>query len=103
MIQDVRMSGPTLKLLKLLVENPMEGHSGAAISKILKIGSGTLYPILQRLENAGWLDSEWEEIEPAAAGRPRRRFYKMTRQGQNKATQALAEFQTTAPGVLAWN
>src|SRR5439155_12302784 len=57
----VRMSGPTLKVLKMLVEHPQEGRSGAEISKLCSIGSGTLYPLLQRLENAGWLASEWED------------------------------------------
>src|SRR4051812_20051984 len=103
MTEKIRMSGPTLKLLKLLIERPKEGQSGAGISKVTKIGSGTLYPLLQRLENVGWLDSEWEDVEPSEAGRPRRRFYKLTRKGQAGAAKALAELQTNAPGVLAWN
>ena len=102
MTQKVRMSGPTLKLLKLMVEHPGEGRSGAEISKAAKIGSGTLYPLLQRLEAAKWLESVWEEIDPSEAGRPRRRFYKLTRQGQLAASRELAEVQTTDPGVLAW-
>jgi DNA-binding PadR family transcriptional regulator len=102
MARDVRLSGPTLRLLKVFVEKPLERHSGAEIARITNIGSGTLYPILQRLENAGWLKSEWESVEPSEAGRPRRRLYKLTGQGQNKATQALGELQTS-PGVLAWN
>jgi DNA-binding PadR family transcriptional regulator len=98
---NIRLSGPTLRLLKLMIEKPLEGRSGAGISKTLKIGSGTLYPLLQRLENAGWLKSEWEQLDPSQAGRPRRRYYKLTGEGQKQAVQALAEFQT-APGVLAW-
>jgi PadR family transcriptional regulator, regulatory protein PadR len=65
------------------------------------LGSGTLYPLLQRLENAGWLKSEWEEVDPSEAGRPRRRLYKLTGHGQTRAVRELAELQTTA-GVLAW-
>jgi PadR family transcriptional regulator PadR len=98
---NIRLSGPTLRLLKLMIEKPLEGRSGADISKTLKIGSGTLYPLLQRLENAGWLKSEWEQLDPSQAGRPRRRYYKLTGDGQKQAVQALAELQT-APGVLAW-
>ena len=52
MSQNLQMSGPTLKLLKLFVENPLQAQSGAEISKAAKIGSGTLYPLLQRLERA---------------------------------------------------
>jgi DNA-binding PadR family transcriptional regulator len=101
MANDIRLSGPTLRLLKMLIEKPLEGRSGADISKTLGIGSGTLYPLLQRLENAGWLKSEWEDIDPSEAGRPRRRYYKLTGEGQKQSVQALAELQT-APGVLAW-
>jgi PadR family transcriptional regulator len=101
MANNVRLSGPTLRLLKLMIDKPLEGRSGAYISKTLKIGSGTLYPLLQRLENAGWLKSEWEQLDPSKAGRPRRRYYKLTGEGQKQAAQALAELQT-APGVLAW-
>lgn len=101
MEHNIRLSGPTLKLLKMLIEKPLQGRSGADISKTLSIGSGTLYPLLQRLENAGWLKSEWEQLDPSQAGRPRRRYYKLTGEGQMQAVKALTELQT-APGVLAW-
>jgi PadR family transcriptional regulator PadR len=101
MADEVRMSGPTLKVLKLMLEKPREGRSGADISRSLKIGSGTLYPLLARLENASWVKSEWEQIDPVEVGRPRKRFYKLTGQGQTRARKALGELQT-APGVLAW-
>jgi PadR family transcriptional regulator PadR len=101
MNQNIRVTGHTLRLLKLMIDKPLEGRSGAEISKSLNVGSGTLYPLLQRLENAGWLKSEWEELDPSEAGRPRRRYYKLTGEGQKQAVQALAELQT-APGVLAW-
>jgi PadR family transcriptional regulator, regulatory protein PadR len=102
MVDKVRMSGPTLKLLKLLLESPQERRSGAAISKITKLGSGTMYPLLQRLEIAGWIEGEWEKAEPSEIGRPRRRLYKLTRSGQAAATKELAQYQTSAPGVPAW-
>jgi hypothetical protein len=59
---------------------------------------GTLYKALQRLEEAGLLQSQWEDPNIAAAdGRPRRRLYAVTGAGQ----QALASWQTRhgrAPG-----
>ncbi len=59
---------------------------------------GTLYKALQRLEEAGLLESQWEDPDIAAAeGRPRRRLYAVTGAGQ----QALAAWQTRqgqAPG-----
>jgi PadR family transcriptional regulator PadR len=98
----IRLSAPTLKVLKFLLEKPLLGRSGAELSRTLGIASGTLYPLLARLENAGWLNSEWETVDPSEAGRPRRRFYKLTGQGQTRASMALAELQTS-PGVLVWN
>jgi PadR family transcriptional regulator PadR len=94
--QDVRLTQPTLKVLRFLLETPREGRSGAEMSKATKVGSGTLYPMLARLEAAGWLSSEWEAIDPREAGRPRRRFYKLTGSGQNCAGAALEELQLVA-------
>jgi PadR family transcriptional regulator PadR len=99
--QDVRLTQPTLKVLRFLLEKPREGRSGAEMSRATKVSSGTLYPMLARLETAGWLSSEWEVIDPHEAGRPRQRFYKLTAVGQNKAHAALADLQMAA-GELSW-
>lgn len=102
MTSDIRMSGPTLKVLKMMIEKPRQRVCGAEISKGASIGSGTLYPLLQRLESAGWLKSEWEDIDASQEGRPRRRFYKLTGKGQTQASKELSAFQTS-PQVLSWN
>ena len=99
---NLRLTQPTLKVLRFLLEQPREGRAGAEISKVTKVGSGTLYPMLVRLEAAGWLNSEWEVINPSEAGRPRRRFYKLTAVGQTNGHAALADLQV-ATGELAWN
>jgi len=39
--------------------------------------SGVVYPILRRLEGAGRLVSSWEQVDPVAVGRPRRRVYQL--------------------------
>src|SRR4051794_37357317 len=98
---DVRLTQPALKVLRFLMETPREGRSGAEMSKATKVGSGTLYPMLARLEAAGWLTSEWEGIDPSEAGRPRRRFYRLTAVGQNSAREALVELQLVL-GAPAW-
>lgn len=102
MAEEVRVTTSILKVLKALLENPRQERSGADISRATGLGSGTLYPALSRLEGAGWLSSKWENIEPKKAGRPRKRFYRLTGEGQTRASRALAEVQT-APGVLQWN
>jgi PadR family transcriptional regulator PadR len=51
---------------------------------------GTLYKALARMEKAGWLTSDWEDADVAAAeGRPRRRLYSITAEGR----AALARFE----------
>lgn len=58
--------------------------------------SGTIHPILARLEQAGWLESRWEEIDPSEKGRPRRRYYRFTSDGAALACTALARAGTSA-------
>jgi DNA-binding PadR family transcriptional regulator len=53
--------------------------------KELGIGGGTLYPILQRFEDEKWLEARWEDADPRAEGRPRRRYYQITALGQEVA------------------
>ena len=48
---------------------------------------GTLYKALHRLEAAGLLASRWEELGPNHR-RPRRRLYRVTRDGQRALHQA---------------
>ena len=99
--QEVRLTQPTLKVLKLFVSAPREARSGAEISRAVNVGSGTLYPMLARLEAAGWLTSAWEAVEPREIGRPRRRLYRLSGVGYRNAHAALADLQV-APGELAW-
>ena len=95
------MSGPTLKVLAILMSSLRDELSGAEIGRETKLASGTLYPILLRLEHAKWLESRWETEDPKALGRPRRRFYRLTGLGQRKAK---AEFRSLQPafGRIAW-
>jgi DNA-binding PadR family transcriptional regulator len=62
------------------------------------LASGSLYPILVRLERAEWLVGAKEDIDPRAAGRPPRRYFKLTGLGERVARQRLAELaQEFAP------
>jgi Transcriptional regulator PadR-like family len=76
--------------------------AGSDISKQTGMLSGTLYPILMRLERARWLESEWENLDEGEAGRPRRRFYRFTGLGYNKSRAALAELGVPN-GRIEWN
>jgi PadR family transcriptional regulator, regulatory protein PadR len=102
MQNDVRLSAPTLRVLRWLLEKPLREVSGAEISRAVGVSSGTLYPLLARLERVSWLTSNWENVDPSKAGRPRRRFYKLTGPGQARALSALRELQLNS-GELVWN
>lgn len=65
--------------------------SGAEIARSTKLASGTLYPILMRLEDAGWVESRWEAEDPRELGRPRRRFYQVTGVGARMARSAFRD------------
>jgi len=90
--RNVRMSLQTLRVLEAFLEHPTDQLSGADVHQRCGIASGTLYPILLRLESAGWFVSRWETIDPAAAGRPRRRLYRLTSTGLRRATEVFASF-----------
>jgi PadR family transcriptional regulator, regulatory protein PadR len=100
-MSDPRITGPTLKVVGALAASPRVELSGAEISRATKLASGTLYPILFRLERAGWLESRWEEEEPKALGRPRRRLYHLTAEGARNANAAFEDVARIF-GRVAW-
>lgn len=92
-----RITGPTLKVLGMFLSRPIDRHSGIEISRATGLASGTLYPILFRLEEAGWLESEWEEVIPSEVKRPRRRLYLMTAVGESNARASFKEYFPRVP------
>lgn len=102
MTQEIRMSGPTLKVLRLMLERPSVPLSGASISKLTGYGSGTIYPLLQRLEGAQWITAKWENDDPSSLGRPRRRLYRLSKAGAAAAREALADFGIAFVGAHSW-
>lgn len=100
--RDPRLSHQTLQVLRLLLEEPRGSLAGSDILKRTRLLSGTLYPILLRLERAGWVESQWENLDPTEAGRPRRRYYSLTGVGHNKTNAALAQLGLQ-DGRPAWS
>ncbi len=100
-LNEPRMTTQTLKALGAILSATGGELSGAEISREVKLQSGTLYPLLMRLEQCGWLESRWETEDPHALGRPRRRYYKVTGIGQTRARAALRELEPLM-GRLAW-
>ena len=77
----MRMTIPTQLVLRFLLEEPGEERYGYEIGESAGLPSGTVHPILARLEGAGWLASTVEDVDATAAGRPARRYYRLTPDG----------------------
>jgi PadR family transcriptional regulator, regulatory protein PadR len=97
--QKPRMSSETLRILGAMLEDPLAWHYGLGLSEAAGIASGTIYPMLARLEKAGWLDSRWEEPAADEENRPRRRLYKLTGHGERAAMAELDEIAAVARRV----
>jgi transcriptional regulator len=73
-----------LLILRTIQQEPMHGW---AISQriqqqsreALQVGQGSLYPALQRLEQRGWIDSEWSATEQNR----RAKYYRLTKTGRS--------------------
>src|SRR5215213_6406509 len=85
----LRITGPLLKLIDVLLADPTANFWGFELMKATGLPSGTLYPLLARLEGMGWLESGWDESKESSG--PRRRYYRLTRDGASSARIAVAE------------
>jgi DNA-binding PadR family transcriptional regulator len=85
-----------------MVQHPTADFYGLELAKDAGIASGTIYPILRRLEDSGWVESSWEQIDPHEQGRPRKRLYRLTGLGAREARRHLARARTVfaSPGVV---
>lgn len=87
--KDPRLTLQSMKVLQVFLGNLSDSLSGSDIRKVSNLSTGTLYPILLRFEEAGWLESRWEKVNPSEVGRPRKRLYRITTSGQKRASQAF--------------
>jgi PadR family transcriptional regulator PadR len=88
-----RMTASVLKVAAALLADPTAERYGLQLMQATGLPSGTLYPILVRLERAGWVESRWEQADPAAEGRPARRYYRLTRDGAVEARREVTAMQ----------
>ena len=86
----VRMTGPLERLLRTMLADPSVPWHGYELMKNTKLASGTMYPMLARLEEQGLASSYWEVV-PAVAGRPPRKYYQLTGEGARVARERLAQ------------
>jgi PadR family transcriptional regulator, regulatory protein PadR len=88
-----RITMNQLKVLRVMLEDPTASYYGQQIGKAAGLSGGSLYPLLLRLEQAHVLASDWENVDPSEAGRPRRRLYWLTSEGAEYARRTLQEAQ----------
>jgi DNA-binding PadR family transcriptional regulator len=93
MANPLRVTAAVSKVLAAFLEDPEADRYGLDLMRASGHPSGTLYPILLRLQKAGWVEAHWEQIDPAAAGRPARRYYRLTPNGRVSAHTEIAALQ----------
>jgi PadR family transcriptional regulator PadR len=74
------------------------GHQhGFDVIAVTGLASGTVYPALRRLEDAGWLESRWEDHRAAQRElRPPRKYYEITKSGHAALAAALLRYRSLA-------
>jgi PadR family transcriptional regulator len=97
---DVIQGTLDLLILKTLSLQPLHGFGIARrveqVSRgVFKVNPGSLLTALQRLERAGWVDSEWHATENSR----RAKFYSLTRAGRKQLDTEAADWRRRAAAV----
>jgi PadR family transcriptional regulator, regulatory protein PadR len=80
------LSNQAVTVLEAIADARHEWSYGLEISKATGLKSGSLYPILMRLDERGMLESCW--LEPERPGRPPRHGYRITKAGLTALSEA---------------
>jgi len=91
-----------LLILKILALEPTHGWAVAQrISQmsgdVLQVGQSALYPALHKLEQHGWIESEWK----ASEANRRAKYYSITRTGRKALADEAANWERLAGAVTA--
>jgi PadR family transcriptional regulator, regulatory protein PadR len=95
------MTASLQRVLQAFLADPAAPRYGYDLMKVAGLPSGTLYPMLTRLEDQKLVSSAWET--PQAGGERPRRYYRLTGEGIAVARLELAQVragQARAPGRL---
>jgi DNA-binding IclR family transcriptional regulator len=92
-----RITGATVDVLRALRAAPGP-QWGLLIIKATGRPAGSVYPILERLEQRGWVVSSWED-DKARSG-PRRRLYRFTPDGAEAAIEVCTQYDRRATGAV---
>jgi PadR family transcriptional regulator, regulatory protein PadR len=72
-------------------------HIQRASDELLRVEEGSLYPALHRMEQSGWVASQWALTET----RRKAKYYKLTKAGKRQLQQAEENFELLVKGVRA--
>jgi PadR family transcriptional regulator, regulatory protein PadR len=72
-------------------------HIQLASDELLQVEEGSIYPALHRMEQSGWIDSEWALTETNRKAK----YYRLTARGRSELKQAEASFELLVKGVRA--
>ena len=89
-----------LLILKTIALQPMHGWAIAqrikqASNDVLKVNQNALYPALHRLEEQGWLTSEWGESETNR----RAKYYSLTKAGRKRLAEEVAQWRRLSSAI----
>ena len=87
-------------IMKALQLGPLHGYAIARrvmqfSGDVLRVEEGALYPALHRMEERGWLDSEWGLSE----NNRRSRFYRLTRRGRKQLEIEAADWRRLSAAI----
>lgn len=92
----VRLTKPLERVLRVFLADTSARHYGYDLMKAARLQSGTLYPLLGRLEDQGLVTSEWAVPSGDAGGRPPRKYYQLTGEGVGVARLEIARAASTS-------
>lgn len=99
MSASIRLTFATAAVLQALQAGREYGFDIAAATGLRR---GTVYPILRRLEESRMVTGHWEDADPAhEEGRPPRKYYRLTRDGDELAVRAGERFPAAALTIAA--
>jgi PadR family transcriptional regulator PadR len=97
-MRHVKLTASLERVLRVFLTDTSALHYGYDLMKAARLPSGTLYPMLARLQEQGLVTSQWEPQPDDAGGRPPRKYYQLTGEGVRVARLELAQAASAASG-----
>jgi DNA-binding PadR family transcriptional regulator len=94
----MKLTAALERVLQAFLADPSAHRYGYDLMRAARLPSGTLYPMLARLQDQGLVTSEWEpRPDGDAGGRPPRKYYRLTAEGVRVARLEMAQAAAAAP------